>query len=269
MPVTSLRTRALWAGLGVLAGSAILAIVAVLFEDALPYAEVLLGISVNSAVHALALLVAFFVRANHPRLGAWSIALLIASFLAWLVMSLISPIASGDTGVLLASAAATISTAGALTLHVGIVLIPSLEAPHWRILRGLTIVSAVLAAIAMVVLIFGADIFFLTNVLVPFFAVTLLLAMLGTAMIYIAASIERSSAADAHEHALPPSVPVSLTCPHCGGSITIASQAPASCTSCGLKIRVTIEEPRCACGYLLYNIEGDTCPECGSRVPAP
>ncbi len=268
MPATSLRTRVLWAGLAVLAGSAVLAVVAVLFEDVLPYDEVLLGVSVNSAIHAPALLVAFLVRAKRPRLGAWSIALLTASFLAWLVMGLISPIATGDAGVLLASTAATISTGGALILHVGIVLIPSLHAPHWRILRGLTIVSAGLAALAMVVLIFGADIFFLTNVLIPLFAVTLLLATLGTAMTYLAASIERSSTADAHEHDLPPSVPVSLTCPHCRSSITIASQMPASCDACGLRIRITIEEPRCACGYLLYHIEGDPCPECGSSVPA-
>jgi rRNA maturation protein Nop10 len=31
---------------------------------------------------------------------------------------------------------------------------------------------------------------------------------------------------------------------------------------------VEVEEPRCACGYLLYQLAGDTCPECGRAVAA-
>ena len=41
----------------------------------------------------------------------------------------------------------------------------------------------------------------------------------------------------------------------------------AKCGSCGLRIRITVEEPRCSCGYLLYRLEGDTCPECGREIP--
>ena len=30
---------------------------------------------------------------------------------------------------------------------------------------------------------------------------------------------------------------------------------------------IEFEEPRCDCGYLLYRLVGDTCPECGRAVP--
>ena len=33
-------------------------------------------------------------------------------------------------------------------------------------------------------------------------------------------------------------------------------------------MKIEIEEPRCACGYLLYRLEGDSCPECGAMVTA-
>lgn len=62
-------------------------------------------------------------------------------------------------------------------------------------------------------------------------------------------------------------VPISLTCPRCAGPIQARSNREARCEGCRLKVRVEIDEPRCACGYLLYQLTGDTCPECGKSVP--
>lgn len=62
------------------------------------------------------------------------------------------------------------------------------------------------------------------------------------------------------------SVPVVVGCPRCGGSVECASNRDARCESCRLKIRVEIEEPRCACGYLLYQLAGENCPECGRAI---
>jgi hypothetical protein len=59
---------------------------------------------------------------------------------------------------------------------------------------------------------------------------------------------------------------VALTCPRCG----FAQELPinrAACAQCRLDIRVKIEEPRCACGFLLYRFDGQECPECGRAVP--
>ncbi len=41
----------------------------------------------------------------------------------------------------------------------------------------------------------------------------------------------------------------------------------SACKACGLRIEVRAEEPRCRqCGYLLYRLTSDTCPECGTPI---
>jgi hypothetical protein len=63
-------------------------------------------------------------------------------------------------------------------------------------------------------------------------------------------------------------VPVELVCPRCGSMIRGRSNRECRCEGCRLKVRVEVEEPRCACGYLLYQLVGDVCPECGRAVGA-
>ncbi|MBL4699540.1 MAG: hypothetical protein JKX70_11980 [Phycisphaerales bacterium] len=61
---------------------------------------------------------------------------------------------------------------------------------------------------------------------------------------------------------------VSMTCPRCGVIVEAQSNRESRCSGCRLKIRVEVEEPRCSCGYLLYQLEADTCPECGKAIAA-
>lgn len=62
-------------------------------------------------------------------------------------------------------------------------------------------------------------------------------------------------------------VGVRLRCPRCSAATEIAANTAASCPSCKLLLRVQFEEPRCACGFLIYRLEGANCPECGRAVP--
>jgi hypothetical protein len=55
-----------------------------------------------------------------------------------------------------------------------------------------------------------------------------------------------------------------LLCPRCGAPCD-SSAADCKCPRCALPIRLDRGEPRCACGYLLVNLDGNTCPECGRR----
>ena len=59
---------------------------------------------------------------------------------------------------------------------------------------------------------------------------------------------------------------VALTCPRCGLNQELPTKL-GHCKQCRLEIRIKIEEPRCACGFLLYRFEGESCPECGRPVP--
>lgn len=52
----------------------------------------------------------------------------------------------------------------------------------------------------------------------------------------------------------------------------IAAETDARCPTCSLIVRVQLRAPTCeACGYLLYYIKDQTCPECGAatRLPRP
>lgn len=62
-------------------------------------------------------------------------------------------------------------------------------------------------------------------------------------------------------------VGVRLRCPRCAAPAEIAANTAAACPSCKLLLRVQFEEPRCACGFLIYRLEGANCPECGRAVP--
>lgn len=61
---------------------------------------------------------------------------------------------------------------------------------------------------------------------------------------------------------------IRLNCPRCGRSQTVPL-GRSSCAGCRLKLRVEIDEEHCAtCGYPLYQLESNVCPECGTPIAA-
>ena len=59
---------------------------------------------------------------------------------------------------------------------------------------------------------------------------------------------------------------ITLVCPNCRKKQSL-ELGGAACKSCGLRIEVRIEEPRCTeCNYLLYMLTSDQCPECGAPI---
>lgn len=56
---------------------------------------------------------------------------------------------------------------------------------------------------------------------------------------------------------------IEAICPRCSHKHMIPS-GDSTCPVCALRFRLEIEEPKCArCGYLLYRLPGNRCPECG------
>ena len=60
---------------------------------------------------------------------------------------------------------------------------------------------------------------------------------------------------------------VALGCPRCDAPCELETNTDGKCSACQLSIRVEVDEPRCACGYLLFGLETASCPECGAAVP--
>ncbi len=62
---------------------------------------------------------------------------------------------------------------------------------------------------------------------------------------------------------------ITIFCPRCRRKQSI-ELGGAACKACGLRINVRAEEPCCSrCGYLLYKLASDVCPECGTPIAAP
>ena len=59
-----------------------------------------------------------------------------------------------------------------------------------------------------------------------------------------------------------------IVCPRCRTAQSLPF-GDSTCKSCDLQIFIKVTEPRCAaCGYLLYKLTGNKCPECGAPLGA-
>jgi MFS family permease len=94
--------------------------------------------------------------------------------------------------------------------------------------------------------------------------VLFLLMLTGTIAVPIAVVSKASKVRQVSE-SLDPRVRVHFGCPKCSERQT-HRPGVLKCVSCGTGLFLEIEEPRCECGYLLYQLTGNTCPECGRAV---
>ncbi|MHA7811804.1 MAG: hypothetical protein ACX94C_00220 [Phycisphaerales bacterium] len=135
-----------------------------------------------------------------------------------------------------------------------------------RVLRRVTLWSGIVAGVLMML---GAcfEVFDDGGVFVRLFGVSIIMTV-GCTMCCGAMLV--FTRRDDHEDPglLTGSITVDMTCPRCEHPIEARSNRETRCEHCRLRVRVEVEEPRCACGYLLYQLESDTCPECGKPIAA-
>lgn len=92
------------------------------------------------------------------------------------------------------------------------------------------------------------------------------MAVLGTIIVPVAAH-GRANRDNTAVESIERRLRIELECPKCRQPQEVPTGSPR-CRTCRAWLTVEVEEPRCACGYLLYQLSGDYCPECGASIPA-
>ena len=265
MSSQSIKTRVLWAAFAVLTLAAGMALLSTAFRGTVGMRDEMLGTAIAAAIYSVLALVAGLVVSKHRRIGWLSLGLLAVSFVSWIVFIWAEP--SWEQEELYFRVIGFLCVPAGVSLHLGVLMLASVRATHWRILRILAGGCSIVAGLLLLFMFGNGSDNYLWDDGGPLIGVLILLALFGTVMVPIASAIERSSAQDQHEVDITGRLPVEVQCPRCQHRSSIRSNTDGACDACGLRIRVTIREPRCDCGYLLYNLSEDLCPECGVPIP--
>jgi hypothetical protein len=169
-------------------------------------------------------------------------------------------------------AAATTHVLVAAVLLLGLLSLCTITGTLARVLRWVIRLSVVLLTVCWILITLDAN---LDLSAVPedvLEKAVSLLTLLMTAGVFCAIALELQSRRQRTAENPFLSSALESCCPRCGHQQSFANGRGA-CRRCGLHVWIDIHEPRCACGYLLYDLPSDTCPECGrkrqpERLPA-
>jgi hypothetical protein len=156
----------------------------------------------------------------------------------------------------------TLTTLSIWAAHFGVLTLSRLDRPVHQVVRMLT--QAVAAFLAVVIIAFIWAEFDIDEWAGKLMAILVILASCGTVVTPVLGLIEHLARRKAPE-TMDRKVEIDLVCPRCGAAQKMKAGA-AKCDGCGLRIQIEVEEPRCACGYLLYKLQSDRCPECGREI---
>jgi hypothetical protein len=190
------------------------------------------------------------------------IASALAASAAWLIIVWFdSWMWQSDLGELFIKAAVTFTITACWPMHLGMLALLRLDKPPFRLARAATIGVATCLA-AMLLPVVWWEIY--EDWTGRAAAVLSILVACGTIVTPILALIELLGRRGTRE-SIPSRVRLEVVCPRCGAAQSLAAGGDR-CGRCGLRIVIDVEEPRCVCGYLLYQLEGAACPECGRAI---
>ncbi|MCI0362752.1 MAG: hypothetical protein L0219_02655 [Phycisphaerales bacterium] len=169
-----------------------------------------------------------------------------------------------DWEEIISKTALPFTVTAALAMHIGLLTLLPLMRPPYRLVRVMTIACAS-ALGGLVLIIIWFEIF--EDEMGKALAVLSILTACGTIVTPVLAILDHLQRRGSRE-SIPSRVSIDLTCPRCGMRQTLPA-GTARCAQCRLRIDIDVEEPRCECGYLLYQLQGDTCPECGRILRTP
>ncbi|MHC4108310.1 MAG: hypothetical protein ACYSTY_09530, partial [Planctomycetota bacterium] len=262
-----LRTAFLWMMIASLSLAAATGVVALIWPDFGSTQENILASSLLVGAFSIAALACATVLGKR-RLVSVMWAGIGASGLAlgvWLIVLWFDPWrwqSAFDYDELLWKSGGTFTVASLWAAHLGLLWLPRLHHPNAGIVRWVTVGLAAALAICIEIVMLAEVFEEWTGRLIGVLAI---LTACGTVITPTLALIEHIGRRGRSE-TIPGHVRVSLTCPRCRTSQQVRIGS-SKCEACGLRINLEMEQPCCTCGYLLYRLSGEVCPECGRRIP--
>ncbi|MBK7403802.1 MAG: hypothetical protein IPJ41_04005 [Phycisphaerales bacterium] len=262
------RTTWLWLFVASLGAMALLGVLALL-TPGVPHEEELLATSAILTAYSLLGLVATFAIAKGPLPAvSWAaVGLLALSLCAWLTLVWFDNAMGWWIRELIAKLSTTATVLGVLGLHAVLLLLVRVARRLSVAVRTGTIAAACLGALLALGMMWEISPLLDDSLTGRVAAALLIPAALGTIAVPVLARIDVVARRDSQEDSLDRFVPVTIRCPRCDLERTSPANRKSTCQGCGLEATITLTEPRCACGYLLYGLPSPLCPECGRTVP--
>lgn len=265
----NLRKVFLWSMVASLGLDALLGIMALLLPAYGPGEQILGSAALFAAFSLAALLCAIVLERRRLAVLMWTgIGCSAAAVLFWLVLVWFEPSLQYRTEETITRFGGTFTTAAIIIGQCGLLSLLRIDLRWARAVRVATFAASAALGACIVLLIWTwpyIDYFMNGDDLLRMLGVMAILAMCGTVVTPILWKVQAVPHTDSAE-SIPSRLRVSVVCPRCGTSQELQA-GPGKCATCGLRIAIEIEEPRCACGYLLHRLQGDRCPECGSEIP--
>lgn len=261
-----LRTPFLWTMIGSLSLAAAMGVFVIIFGSSNSISNKILGTSLLVGAFSMtALGSAIVLDRQRKRMVSWlGIAMSLAALCLWVFMVWAEPwrwTGWGNIDEMFWKIGTTFTILAIWAPHFGLLGLLRLDR---KAFRGVRIFTWVMAAGTSLVFMIAFWMEEFDDVVTRLIAVLSMLGACGTLVTPILAFIENTSRKDSAE-TIDRKVQVQLSCPRCGTNQSIRAGRD-QCTQCGLRICIDVEEPRCECGYLLYKLTGENCPECGAAI---
>jgi len=263
-----IRKVFLWSMIASLALAALLGIAALVLPRYGPEEEVLVSTALFVCFSIVALMCATVLERRRAVAFMWAgLGSAVAALLVWLTLIWFDSFLGWSAERVIVQIAGMFTIGALLAAQSGLLALPRFDTRRDHAIRRATIgVSALLATYA-VILIWWYDRIERVidgDILGRAIGVISIIAACGTVVtpiLWKVQSVRRSGTGES----ISLKVEVRIVCPRCHHEQAL-KPGKRACSKCSLRISIELEEPRCACGYLLHRLENDRCPECGRAV---
>ncbi len=263
-----LRRVFLWSMIASLALAALLGIAALVLPRYGPDEEVLVSTALFACFSIVALMCATVLERRRAVAFMWAgLGSAVAALLVWLTLIWFHNSLGWTVERVILQIAGMFTIGALLAAQSGLLALPRFDHLRDNVVRRWTIgVSGLLATYAVILIWWYDQIERVIDgyILGRALGVLSIIAACGTVVtpiLWKVQSVKRGGAGES----VPLNVEIRIVCPRCHHEQGL-KPGKRACAKCSLRISIELEEPRCACGYLLHRLENDRCPECGRAV---